>query len=382
MKRLRKCAAALAVMALCICTTATAAQAATAVQDNLEVTFTTDQSAYSQDEDISVNLTVTNTGDVTVTNVSLENLIPDGYQLADTSADRMENISLEAGENISLTTVITAVDSGEEPGDGSSGEDQENPGDGSSGEDQENPGDSGETPSGGDDQGQPGGSGSQNGQNGNSSGGDKNNSSQVSDTQQNSENISAAKSPKTGDISNIVVLLVIAGAAAGVIILAVRKHKKIISIVLSFAVVGTSLAGFSLSASAADAERKSIEISTDVTLLKSSGAETLTLQGIVEYDAPVGEETTAVLKNFGADEIYFLAGMESKITFSVEAEGEFDSVNLCDESGNVVHTMLDDGTSGDETAGDGIYTYEWTTVSDEEQFAVIMRKPAEQAVTR
>lgn len=369
MKRLRKCAAALAVMALCICTTATAAQAATAVQDNLEVTFTTDQSAYSQDEDISVNLTVTNTGDVTVTNVSLENLIPDGYQLADTSADRMENISLEAGENISLTTVITAVDSGEEPGDGSSGEDQENPGDGSSGEDQENPGDSGETPSGGDDQGQPGGSGSQNGQNGNSSGGDKNNSSQVSDTQQNSENISAAKSPKTGDISNIVVLLVIAGAAAGVIILAVRKHKKIISIVLSFAVVGTSLAGFSLSASAADAERKSIEISTDVTLLKSSGAETLTLQGIVEYDAPVGEETTAVLKNFGADEIYFLAGMESKITFSVEAEGEFDSVNLCDESGNVVHTMLDDGTSGDETAGDGIYTYEWTTVSDEEQFA-------------
>ena len=51
-------------------------------QDGLEVTLTTDKEKYSKGEEIVATLTVTNTNDTAVSNVSLENLIPEGYKLA------------------------------------------------------------------------------------------------------------------------------------------------------------------------------------------------------------------------------------------------------------------------------------------------------------
>lgn len=358
-----------AVVCSCVCALVLPASAANATQDHLDVVFTTDQSSYGETDDITVYLQVTNTGKETVGNISLQNLIPDGYQLVDDSSGSLSALSLDPGENISLTTVMAASDKDEGQDDGSSeGDDQEGPA---------NPGDNpGEKPSEGDSQGeQPGDTdaGPQNGNDttptdGSGSGDVQNPENSLGENNNIHESVSGTNSPETGDFSRAMLCLIIVGISAGVIILVIRKHKKVVSVMLSIAVVGSSVAGLSLSAQAAGPERKSIEISTDVTILKSSGTEDLTLQGLVEYDAPASEEETASLKNFESDEIYFLAGMESEITFSVEADGEFDSVNLCDENGEVIHAMLDDGTSGDETAGDGIYTYKWNTVFDEEQF--------------
>lgn len=49
--------------------------AASDSQDGFEVTLTTDKEEYSKGEEIAATLTVTNTNDTAVSNVSLENLI-------------------------------------------------------------------------------------------------------------------------------------------------------------------------------------------------------------------------------------------------------------------------------------------------------------------
>ncbi|MFQ9889913.1 MAG: hypothetical protein ACLRWM_05820 [Streptococcus sp.] len=58
--------------------------------------MTTDKEKYSKSEEIAATLTVTNTNDTAVSNVSLENLIPEGYKLADGS---------EAPNRLSLWTL-------------------------------------------------------------------------------------------------------------------------------------------------------------------------------------------------------------------------------------------------------------------------------------
>ncbi|MGN1203110.1 MAG: choice-of-anchor X domain-containing protein, partial [Eubacterium sp.] len=71
-----------------------------------------------------------------------------------------------------------------------------------------------------------------------------------------------------------------------------------------------------------------------------------------------GEESSEIiLQNFSADETYFVAGTESVITFTVDAKGIADSVNLCNGDGTVVGVMHDDGIDGDAAADDGTYTY-------------------------
>ena len=83
MKVWKKCGALFLTVLLCITMMAVPALAASDSQDGFEVTLTTDKEEYSKGEEIAATLTVTNTNDTAVSNVSLENLIPDGYKLAD-----------------------------------------------------------------------------------------------------------------------------------------------------------------------------------------------------------------------------------------------------------------------------------------------------------
>ena len=45
--------------------------------------MTTDKETYQQGEEIKVTLTVTNTNDTAVTNLSLENVLPENFVLAE-----------------------------------------------------------------------------------------------------------------------------------------------------------------------------------------------------------------------------------------------------------------------------------------------------------
>lgn len=73
-----------------------------------------------------------------------------------------------------------------------------------------------------------------------------------------------------------------------------------------------------------------------------------------------------IVNNFTADEIYFIAGEESTITFTADIEGAVSTVNLCTENDTVVGTMQDDGTNGDVAASDGTYTCVLTTTFESE----------------
>lgn len=70
--------------------------------DGLVVTVTTDKEYYEPGEEITATLTVENTNNHHVTIVSLEQLIPEGYQLKDSSQAVLSNIQLGARQTMTL----------------------------------------------------------------------------------------------------------------------------------------------------------------------------------------------------------------------------------------------------------------------------------------
>lgn len=77
--------------------------AATTSQDGLEVTMTANQKEYDKDDEITVTLSVKNTNDFTVENVSLEGIIPNGYELGKGTKAIKEIDALEAGQTLEVT---------------------------------------------------------------------------------------------------------------------------------------------------------------------------------------------------------------------------------------------------------------------------------------
>lgn len=68
-----------------------------------------------------------------------------------------------------------------------------------------------------------------------------------------------------------------------------------------------------------------------------------------------GNSETMVLT---VDENYLVAGQPQEILFTASAEADVPAIVLCDSGGNNVGQLRDDGTAGDDTAGDGIYSYQ------------------------
>lgn len=123
-------------LALLLCTgmMTQPALAASLLQDGIEAALTTDKETYQQGEEIKVTLTVTNTNDAAVTNLSLENILPENFVLAENEETTKKMESLQAGETVTLTTVCTVKASDDKKDD----ENKENP----SGDDKKNPTDS------------------------------------------------------------------------------------------------------------------------------------------------------------------------------------------------------------------------------------------------
>ena len=111
MKKIRRIAVICIVLVMVICFGNISVFAATTTQDGLEVTLTTDKKDYSSSENIVATLTVKNTNEIEVTDVLLENIIPDGYKIADGTYLTKEIDTLGAGESVSFhVTYMSNVD--------------------------------------------------------------------------------------------------------------------------------------------------------------------------------------------------------------------------------------------------------------------------------
>ena len=223
MKVWKKCGALFLTVLLCITMMAVPALAASDSQDGFEVTLTTDKEEYSKGEEIAATLTVTNTNDTAVSNVSLENLIPDGYKLADGSEAAKQVESLGAGETVSMTVTYVAEES-------DAGEDKPNTGD----DNKENT----EKPDTGDNSGNTGNIGENKGNTTTGGGtdkekksdvesGNKNNTTENKDTTEKAAD-KTSLTPTTGDNTNIavwVVLLLLAGS--GIVVLILKKKRMV-----------------------------------------------------------------------------------------------------------------------------------------------------------
>ena len=224
MKVWKKCGVLFLTVLLCITMMAVPALAASDSQDGLEVTLTTDKEKYSKSEEIAATLTVTNTNDTAVSNVSLENLIPEGYKLADGSEAAKQVQSLDDGETVSLTVTYVAKESDAD-------EDKPNTGD-------DNKGNT-EKPDTGDNSGNTGNIGENKGNTTTGGGTDKEKKSDVengnkNDTTESKDTTKKATdktslTPTTGDNTNIavwVVLLLLAGSGIAALISKKRKNNK------------------------------------------------------------------------------------------------------------------------------------------------------------
>lgn len=87
--------------------------ATTIIQDGLEVILTTDKDNYSKDDQIIATLSVKNTTNKNISNVSLENVIPSGYKLANSSKNTKQLTTLNPNEIVELRVVYVDDSSGE-----------------------------------------------------------------------------------------------------------------------------------------------------------------------------------------------------------------------------------------------------------------------------
>jgi|GEM_PF-2956962 len=105
MQRLAKLMVCLAVSLLVVCGMPTMAFATTGSQDGLTVEIVTDKETYSANEEISVEIIVTNTNDFDLEQVTIESLLPEGFTVKSGTLQQ-ESIDLKVGATVSLSAVL------------------------------------------------------------------------------------------------------------------------------------------------------------------------------------------------------------------------------------------------------------------------------------
>ncbi len=104
MKTIRKLSILLVIMVLNLYFSLTV-MAATAEQDGLEVSYTTDKESYQENEEITVTLTVKNTGTNAISNVQLQPETPDNYSIKEgmDASKTIESLDPDGSESLSVT---------------------------------------------------------------------------------------------------------------------------------------------------------------------------------------------------------------------------------------------------------------------------------------
>ena len=258
MRTWKKIAIYLMTLLFCVVMMAIPSFAATTSQDGLEVTLTTDKESYNQGEQLVVTLTVKNTNDIAVSNVSMENLIPDGYKVVDGSETTKQLESLGAGETVEqIVTYISNYENSEKTDSGN----------------EDNIGSSDNT-----------GNNVNNGTGGNGGTDTSNSSENNNSSNQNSNkaNVGKTDATATGDNTNIMLWVILLGlASVGIISLLLWKKKKVKKALSLFLVTTMALStvanGFTVEAS--ELQTKSITIVQNVIVENKD----IQLSALVEY---------------------------------------------------------------------------------------------------
>lgn len=106
MKTFKKCLTLIMASVLFLYLSILGISAATETQDGLTVTFTTDRETYESAEQMIATLVVTNNNAQPMLSVTMQQLLPDGYQLAEDQKDTKVVSSLQPGETVVLTVIL------------------------------------------------------------------------------------------------------------------------------------------------------------------------------------------------------------------------------------------------------------------------------------
>lgn len=323
-------------LALLLCTgmMTQPALAASLLQDGIEAALTTDKETYQQGEEIKVTLTVTNTNDTAVTNLSLENILPENFVLAENAETTKKMESLQAGETVTLTTVCTVKASDDKKDD----ENKENP----SGDDKKNPTDN-EKPGNGNvanDTKNPG-----------TTTGSKDSGTTLTKDQgtgnakQNGQSLKAEKlksAPKMGDNTKIivwVVLLVLAGAAIVVALKKKNRRNKMLAWFLCLIMTGSTVAG--VFPERARAEAQSVNIGKVMELSKNILVDqtTVELKAKVEYTYVKSDDLSDDTKTYTRGE--WVQMLAEKVEMNLDTDPDSLNHYYADTAGNAYEAAIE-----------------------------------------
>lgn len=232
------------------------AHAAEITQDGIEIGLVTDKAAYSADESITATVTVTNTNDFAVTDVSLQSITPEGYQIASGSEDLKQIEMLNAKESVVLTVTYAPNRTPDT--------DADNTNQNVSG-DSENNNPSPSAPN-----------------NSNADQGDHNGTPSSGGTIQDN----SVSSPQTGDSTNIMLYIVLMSVSGigivATLLIGKKKRKALLSIMLCALMIGSSVSVMPAYAAESDSTARSAEISTAIKVDNKD----ITISAKVNYNLP------------------------------------------------------------------------------------------------
>ena len=244
------------------------AHAAEITQDGIEIGLVTDKAAYSADESITATVTVTNTNDFAVTDVSLQSITPEGYQIA-SGFEALKQIEvLKAKESVVLTVTYTP---NRTPGTETDNSGQNTPDTDADNTNQNVPGDSENndpSPSAPD--------------NSNADQGDRNGTPSGGGTIQDN----SVSSPQTGDSTNIMLYIVLMSVSGigivATLLIGKKKRKALLSIMLCALMIGSSVSVMPAYAAESDSTARSAEVSTAIKVDNKD----ITISAKVNYNLP------------------------------------------------------------------------------------------------
>ena len=217
MKVIKKLTAAAVCMTLMMGAVGIQASAATVTQDGLNASLTTDKTEYKKDEPITATLTVENTSGTSVKDVNLENIVPEGYELAKDYSLTKSVDELKSNDKVELTVVYNAKTDGKKTtADGKAKADDSKP------------------------------------------------AAHAQSSTSTTSTGTSVETAKTGDTTKVVliVLIIVAALVIGIICFKKKKGKQLLSIAVCASVLSTAVIFMQFNACAAD-ETKTISVSQD-----------------------------------------------------------------------------------------------------------------------
>lgn len=342
MKKSLKCLSVILVMLITLFSFSITALAQTTEKDGLQVSLSTDKQNYSLNEDVTVTISVTNTNDFTVEDVSIEALLPDNFTLKDNQKTKSKSIDLQAGEQTSLT-VVAFVKSDSQ---GTTTEPTTKP--------KESTTDNNQTTKPSINQ-------------------ITTDTSDKSDKNINSKNNKNGTSPYTGaDYTFMGIFIVLFLASVATLFYCLIKHfkktTKIVSSALCAVIAVTSVIGFSTFKAYADETKSTISVNEQIKV----DSKDYTITANVSYRVSDTVESSTILDGYlHSYPTSCNVGERTDVTFYFEILSDYVSENKKIEfyiDNELAGYLNNEGLDGDITADDNIYSGTFSMFSNERKF--------------